>query len=240
MSFEKDSIRYVVVVESPSRVWLWPQDRSTPGLPALHHLPEPAQTHVHRVGDAIQPPHPLSSPSPPALNLSQHQGLFQWVSSSHQVAKVLEPQHQSFQWIFRADLLWGGLGGSPCVQRHQVCGLFALSVTASGQRQAERRGLISGVSAVCSLTYSVRPASGGAAGSAWFRPMALGFSLCYASQLPLLEVGLWQRSLIGQEVWSDRDEIPENWSFWGCGWGITASNTQLLIFCERHRASVLW
>ena len=73
---------------------------------------------------------------------------------------------------------------------HQVCRLFALSVTASGQRQAERRGLISGVSAVCSLTYSVRPASGGAAGSAWFRPMALGFSLCYASQLPLLEVGL--------------------------------------------------
>ena len=59
------------------------------------------------VSDAIQPSHPLSSPSPPALNLSQHQGLFQWVSSLHQVAKVLEfqLQHQSFQWIFRTDLL---------------------------------------------------------------------------------------------------------------------------------------
>ena len=69
----------------------------------LHQLPELAQTHVHRVHDTIQPSHPLSSPSPPAFNLSQHQGLFQWVSSLHQVAKVLEcqPQHQSFQWIFR-------------------------------------------------------------------------------------------------------------------------------------------
>ena len=65
------------------------------------------QTHVHWVGDAIQPSHPLSSPSPPAFNLSQHQGLFKWVSSSHQVAKVLEfqLQHQSFQWIFRTNFL---------------------------------------------------------------------------------------------------------------------------------------
>ena len=72
-------------------------DCSTPGLPVHHQLPEPAQTHVHRVSDAIQPSHPLSSPYPPAFNLSQHQGLFQWVSSSHQVAKVLELQldHQS-------------------------------------------------------------------------------------------------------------------------------------------------
>ena len=60
-------------------------DCSTPGLPVHHQLPELVQTHVHWVGDAIQPSHPLSSPSPPALNLSQHQGLFQWVSSSHQV-----------------------------------------------------------------------------------------------------------------------------------------------------------
>jgi len=60
-----------------------PVDCSTPGFPVLHHLPELAQTHVHRVGDAIQPSHPLSPPSPPALNLSQHQDLFQWVSSSH-------------------------------------------------------------------------------------------------------------------------------------------------------------
>ena len=68
-------------------------DCSTPGLPVLHHLPEFAQTHVHWVGDVIQPSHPLSPPSP-ALSLSQHQGLFQWVSSSHQVAKILELQHQ--------------------------------------------------------------------------------------------------------------------------------------------------
>ena len=67
-----------------------PMNHSTPGLPVHHQLPEFTQTHVHRVGDAIQPSHPLLSPSPPALNLSQHQGLFQWVSSSHQVAKVLD------------------------------------------------------------------------------------------------------------------------------------------------------
>ena len=65
-------------------------NRSSPGLPAYHQLLEFTQTHVHSVRDAIQPSHPLSSPSPPALNLSQHQGLFKWVSSSHQMAKVLE------------------------------------------------------------------------------------------------------------------------------------------------------
>ena len=83
-----------------------PMNRSTPGLPAHHQLPESTQTNIHWVGDAIQPSHPLSSPSPPALNLSQHQGLFKWVSSSHQVAKVLEfqLQHQSFQWTPRTDL----------------------------------------------------------------------------------------------------------------------------------------
>ena len=82
-----------------------PMDCSSPGRPVYHQLPEFTQTHVHWVGDAIQPSHPLSSPSPPAFNLSQHQDLFQWVSSSHQVAKVLEfqLQHQSFQWIFRTD-----------------------------------------------------------------------------------------------------------------------------------------
>ena len=84
-----------------------PMDYSTPGFPVHHQLPELAQTHVHQVGDAIQPSHLLSSPSPPALNLSLNQGLFKWVSFSHQVAEVLEfqLQHQSFQWIFRADLL---------------------------------------------------------------------------------------------------------------------------------------
>ena len=96
-----------------------PMNPSTPGLPVHHQLPESTQTHVHRVGDAIQPSHPLLSPSPPALNLSQHQGFFQWVSSSHQVAKVLEfqLQHQSFQWTPRTDLLQNGLVGSPCSAR---------------------------------------------------------------------------------------------------------------------------
>ena len=86
---------------------LWTMDCSKPGLPVYHQLHEFTQTHVHLVDDAIQPSHPPSSPSPPAFNLSQHQGLFKWVSSSHQVAKVLEfqLQHQSFQWIFRTDFL---------------------------------------------------------------------------------------------------------------------------------------
>ena len=80
-----------------------PMDCSRPGLPVHHQLLEFTQTHVHWVGDAIQPSHPLSSPSPPAPNLSQHQCLFKWVSSLHQVAKVLEfqLQYQSLQWIFR-------------------------------------------------------------------------------------------------------------------------------------------
>ena len=86
-------------------------DCSMSSFPVRHQLPELAQTHVHQVGNAIQPTHPLSSPSPPALNLSQHQGLFQWVSSLHQVAKALELQHQSFQWIFRTDFLWDWLVG---------------------------------------------------------------------------------------------------------------------------------
>ena len=93
-----------VIVQSPSRLILCnPMNCSTPGLP-VHH-PESTQTHVHWVGDAIQPPYPLSSPSPLVLNLSQHQGLFKWVSSSHQVATILELQlqHLSFQWIFRTD-----------------------------------------------------------------------------------------------------------------------------------------
>ena len=94
-------------------------DCSMPGFPVHHQCPELTQTHVHRVGDAIQPSHPLLSPSPPAFNLSQHQGLFQWVSSSHQVAKVLEfqLQYQSFQGIFRTDFLKDGLVESPCSPR---------------------------------------------------------------------------------------------------------------------------
>ena len=96
-----------------------PMNRSTPGLPVHQHLPEFTQTHVHRVSDAIQPSHPLSSPSPPAPNLSQHQSLFQWVNSSHEVAKVLEfqLQHHSLQRNPRVDVLQDGLVGSPCSPR---------------------------------------------------------------------------------------------------------------------------
>ena len=102
-----------------------PMDCSPPGLPVLHHLPEFAQTPVHRVGDAIQPSHPLSSLSLPAFDLSQHRSLFKWVSSFsnesvlHRVAKILEfqLQYQSFQWIFRTDFHYDGLVGSPCSPR---------------------------------------------------------------------------------------------------------------------------
>ena len=85
-----------------------PMDCSMPCLPVHYWLLKLAQTHVHPVGDAIQPSHPLLSPSPFAFNLSQHEGLFKWVSSSHQVAKVVELrfQHQSFQWIFRTDFFY--------------------------------------------------------------------------------------------------------------------------------------
>ena len=107
---------------SSARLFFWPSDSvycccsvtkscptlcdpmacSTPGSSVLYYLLQFAQTHVHRVGDAIQPSHPLSSPSPPAFNLSQHQGLFQWADFSNQVANalVLQPQHQLCQWIF--------------------------------------------------------------------------------------------------------------------------------------------
>ena len=96
-----------------------PMNRSTPGLPVHHQLPEFTQTHVQRVSDAIQPSHSLSSPSPLAPNPSQHQSLFQWVNSWHEVAKVLEfqLQHHSFQRNPRADLLQNGLVGSPCSPR---------------------------------------------------------------------------------------------------------------------------
>ena len=83
----------------------YPMDCSTPGFPVLHHLPELTQTLVLWVSDTIQPSHPLSSASYPGFSLFQHRGLFQWVSSLYQVAKVLELQYQSFQWIFRVDFL---------------------------------------------------------------------------------------------------------------------------------------
>ena len=96
-----------------------PMNHSTPTFPVHHQLPEFNQTHVHRVRDAIQPSHPLSSPSPPAPNPSQHQSLFQWVNSSHEVARVLQfqLQHHSLQRNPRADLLQNGLVGSPCSPR---------------------------------------------------------------------------------------------------------------------------
>ena len=111
-------------------------DCSTPGFPVHHWLPQLAETHVHPVSDAIQPSHPLSSPSP-AFYLSQHPGLFQWVSSSNQVAKLLELQlqHQSFQRIFWIDFLWidwfdlasKGLSrvfSNNTIQKHQFFGAF--------------------------------------------------------------------------------------------------------------------
>ena len=91
---------------------------STLGFPVHHQLPQCAQTHAHRVCGATQPSHPLSSPSPSAFNLSQYKGLFQGVSSSYQVTKVLElqPQHQPFQWTFKTDFLEDWLFWSPCSQ----------------------------------------------------------------------------------------------------------------------------
>ena len=104
-------------------------NRSTPGLPVYHQLPEFTQTHVHWVSHAIHPSHPLSSLSPPAPNSSQHQSLLQWVNSLHEVAKVLECQlqHQFFQWTPRTDLLSDGLVGSPCSPRDSQLNLLANS-----------------------------------------------------------------------------------------------------------------
>ena len=127
-------VQFSSVAQSCPTLWN-PMDCSTPFFPVHHQLPELAQTHVHWVGDAIQPSHPLLSPSPPAFNLFQHQGdAFHWVTSLHQVAKVLQLQHQSFQWIFRTDFLPDGLGlilqsnglsrvfSNTTVQKHQFSG----------------------------------------------------------------------------------------------------------------------
>ena len=92
---------------------------SRPGFPVHHQLLELTQIPVHRVVHAIQPSHPLLSTSPPTFSLAQHQGLFQWVNSMHQVAKVLglQLQHQSFQWIFRIHFLYNWLVWAPCSPR---------------------------------------------------------------------------------------------------------------------------
>ena len=115
---EKDCFYYAMLVSSVDQscpTLCDPMNCSTPGLPVHHQLPKFTQTHIYWIDDAIQPSHPLSSPSAPAPNPSQHQSLFQWVNSSHEVAKVLEfqLQHQSFQWTPRTDLLQNGLVGSP-------------------------------------------------------------------------------------------------------------------------------
>ena len=96
-----------------------PMNYSTPGFPVLHYFPEFAQTHVHWVSDTILPSHPLLPPFLSALDLPQHQGLFQWVISLHQGVYVLDLQlqHQPFQWIFRVDFLQGWLVLSPCSPR---------------------------------------------------------------------------------------------------------------------------
>ena len=113
-----------------------PMNHSTPGLPVHHQLPDFTQTHIHQVGDAIQPSHPLSSPSPPAPNPSQHQGLFQWVNSSHEVAKVLVSASASvlpmntqdwspLGWTGWISLQSKGLSGvfsNTAVQKHQFFG----------------------------------------------------------------------------------------------------------------------
>ena len=114
----KDSVQFSSVAQSCPTL-CDPINHSTPGLPVRHQLAEFTQTHAHRVGDDIQPSHPLSSPSPPAPSPSQHQGHFQWVNSSHEVAKVLDFQfqHQSFQWTPSTYLFQDGLVGSPCSPR---------------------------------------------------------------------------------------------------------------------------
>ena len=102
---------YCCSVAKPCLTLCDPTDGSAPGSSVLQRLPKLAQTQVHRVGDTIQPSHPLPPPSPLAFRLSQQQGLFQWVTSLHHMAKVLELQlqHQSLQWIFRTDILQDGL-----------------------------------------------------------------------------------------------------------------------------------
>ena len=128
---------------------LRPHGLQMPGLPVHHQLPEFIQTHVHRVSDAIQPSHPLSYPSPAlwypsplALNFSQHQGLFWWVSSLHQVAKVLEfqLQHQSSQWIFRTDFLLGQTGWI-CLQSKGLSRVFSYTTVQKHQFVSARLSL---------------------------------------------------------------------------------------------------
>ena len=126
-SMLSSNVKSVIWYQFSSVTQLYPtlcnhMDYSSPGFPVLHHLPESAQTHAHLDSDTIQQSHPLSSTSPDFSSwrpLSQHQGLLKWVSSSHQVAKVLELQlqHWALQWIFRVDFLKDWPVGSPCYSR---------------------------------------------------------------------------------------------------------------------------
>ena len=111
-----------------------PMDCSTPGLPVLHHLPELAQTHVHWVSDAIQLSHPLLSPSPPALNLSQHQDIFQWASSSHQVAKYFLREAISGMWVLSLKRL---RFNSQSLQHCYCKWLYWVSIFSLAQREKE-------------------------------------------------------------------------------------------------------
>ena len=131
---------------------LWdPMNCSMPGLPVYHQLPEITQTHVHWVGDATQPSHPLPSPSPPAPNSSQHQGLFQWVRSSHEVAKVLEFQlpmntqnWSPLGWAGWTSLQYKGLSrvfSNTTVQKHQFFSA-QLSSQSNSQRNVNRTSLV--------------------------------------------------------------------------------------------------
>ena len=120
MSFKYVRSGQFCSVQSLVRVWLFATTWTAVCQSSLSITNSRSlQTHVHWVGEAIQASHPLSSPSPPAFDFSQHQSLFKWVSSLHQMAKVLEfqLQHQSFQWTFRTDFLSDGLIGSPCSPR---------------------------------------------------------------------------------------------------------------------------
>ena len=121
-----------------------PMNHSMPGLPVHHQLLEFTQTRVHWVSDAIQPPHPLLSPSPPAPNPSQHQGLFQWVNSLHQVAKVLQfpLQHQAFQWTPRTDLLKDGLVEVGCISIKPGVGGRKCNVLLKGKTLGRRMQFI--------------------------------------------------------------------------------------------------
>ena len=113
------SLSSFIFISSVQSLWTVQLGCSMPGFHIQHQLPKLSQTHVYKVGDTIQSSHPLSPPSLPSVNISQHPGLFQWVSSSHQVTKVLEfqLQHQFFQWIFRTGFLYQWLVWSPCNPR---------------------------------------------------------------------------------------------------------------------------